>query len=180
MEDTHNLRQAVEDLQERLHEEVKQRSELERRCHLLEKLAYRDPSTGLRSEMYLHARVREEIERSIRYPSATSLLTVCAPQDRAEALPKVGARLGSELRATDHVFRLRENGLAILLVETPEEGARRVLDRISGDLEQFFGQYGCSVTSFPVDANLADEFLTMAMDRHNEVSQQFQAAGTMH
>ncbi len=173
MDETENLKKAVADLQERLREESRSRADLEKRCHLLEKLAYRDPTTGLRSEMYLHARVREEIERSIRYPSATTLVTVCAPEEQVDMLPKLGMRLSSELRASDHVFSLRKSGLAILLVETPEEGARRVLERLTGDLEQFIGAYGYSVTSFPVDANLADEFLTMALQRHEALAEGF-------
>jgi PleD family two-component response regulator len=170
MEDATNLKEAVQALQARLREEVRQRTELERRCLLLEKLAYRDPTTGLRTENYLRTRVQEEIQRSIRYPSATTLVTVCAPDETREVLPQLGMRLSEELRASDHIFRLDGTGLAILLVETPEEGARRVLDRIASDLEHFVRGYGFTVTSFPLDTNLADEFLPMAMERHHQVS----------
>jgi GGDEF domain-containing protein len=169
MDDIDKLKQAFEDLQEQLRKESTRSAELERRCLLLEKLAYRDPSTGLRTENYLHARLREEIERSIRYPSATSLITVCAPRDEDGRLPELGVRLADELRSTDQVFGMGEHGLAILLVETPEEGARRVLERLGADLDQFISGYGFSVTSFPVDANLADEFITLAMERHSRV-----------
>jgi hypothetical protein len=172
MNDVEELRAAVEGLRVRLREEVKLRTELERRCHFLEKLAHRDPTTGLRTETYLRARVHEEIERSIRYPSATTLVTLCAPRERTDAIPQLGARLSEELRGTDHVFSLSKGGLAILLVETPEEGARKVLDRLGTDLERFIEGYGLSVTSFPVDTNLADEFLTMALERHNKVATQ--------
>lgn len=171
MDDVSKLTAALEDLQARLREEVRLRQELERRCHLLEKLAHRDPSSGLRTESYLRARVQEEIERSIRYPSATSLVTVASPNDLSDALPSLGRRLTEELRTTDHVFSLSNGGLAILLVETPEEGARRVLDRLAADLEQFVSGYGFSVTTFPVDTNLADEFLKLAMDRHEQIVQ---------
>jgi len=177
MEDVTKLREAVQALQKRLHDEVRQRTELERRCHLLEKLAYRDPSTGLRTENYLRTRVQEEIQRSIRYPSATTLITVCAPKETCEAMPQLGLRLSEELRASDHIFKLGNIGLAILLVETPEEGARRVLDRISADLEHFVNGYGFTVTSFPVDTNLADEFLPMALERHSQVSRRFYPDG---
>jgi hypothetical protein len=175
MDETANLRDAIEDLQARLREEVQRRMELERRCHLLEKLAYRDPTTGLRTETYLRARVEEEILRSIRYPSATSLITVCAPQDRIDSLAQLGRRLNDELRTSDHVFGLSNNsGLAILLVETPEEGARRVLDRITSDLDQFVRGYGYAVTSFPVDTNLSDDFLNLALERHGNIVRQVQ------
>lgn len=178
MDETANLRDAIDDLQARLREEVQKRMELERRCHLLEKLAYRDPTSGLRTESYLRARVEEEILRSIRYPSATSLITVCAPEDRSDSLAALGRRLADELRTSDHVFGLGSNsGLAILLVETPEEGARRVLDRITSDLEQFVRGYGYTVTSFPVDTNLSDDFLNLAMERHSSVLRQVQQRG---
>jgi PleD family two-component response regulator len=177
MDDVSKLTAAVEDLNARLRDEVRLRQELERRCHLLEKLAHRDPASGLRTETYLRARVQEEIERSIRYPSATSLVTVAAPDEISDTLAGLGRRLGEELRTTDHVFSLSSGGLAILLVETPEEGARRVLDRLAADLEQFVSGYGFSVTTFPVDTNLADEFLKLAMDRHDQVLQRISPNG---
>jgi len=177
MDDVAKLRAAVDDLQSRLREEVQLRQELERRCHLLEKLAHRDPTSGLRTETYLRARVQEEIERSIRYPSATSLVTVAAPKDNVDTLPHLGRRLIEELRATDHVFSLNGGGLAILLVETPEEGARRVLERLAADLEQFVSGYGFTVTTFPVDTNLSDEFLKLAMERHDQVLRRIQPNG---
>lgn len=148
------------------------RTELERRCRVLEKLAYRDPSTGLRTENYLHARVREEVDRSIRYPSAVTLLTFCSPQAEPEAVTQLGLRLSDDVRTTDQVFSLSEGGLAILLVETPEEGAHKVLQRLSAELEQFLESFGYSLTSFPVDANLAEDFLNLAMERHNKVTHQ--------
>lgn len=177
MEDVTKLRDAVRALQARLHEEVRQRTELERRCHLLEKLAYRDPTTGIRTENYLRSRVQEEIQRAIRYPSATTLITVCAPRETCEALPQLGLRLADELRASDHIFKLGSTGLAILLVETPEEGARRVMERIAADLEHFINGYGFAVTSFPVDTNLADEFLPLALERHGQVSRRLYPDG---
>ncbi len=171
MDETTRWKAAVDDLKKRLQEETKQRAELERRCHLLEKLAHRDPATGLRTESYLRTRVQEELQRSIRYPAATTLVTVCAPGEQRDVMPSLGQRLSQELRASDHVFRLSDSSLAVLLVETGEEGARQVLDRLSADLEQVIAGYGCSVTSFPTDTNLADDFLRLAMERHNQVQE---------
>jgi len=172
MDDIAKLKSLVEELQDRLREEAQRRAELERRCHVLEKLAYRDPSTGLRTETYLHARVREEIDRSIRYPASATLLTLCAPGDSDEFVSKLGMRLTSELRATDQVFSLSKNGLAILLVETPEEGARKALERLQSDIEQFIRGFGFTVTTFPVDANQAEDFLNLALERHHQVARQ--------
>jgi len=136
----------------------------------LEKLAVRDPLTGLSSESYLHARVREEIERAIRYPAATTLVTLCLRRDHVDALPRLGMRLSGELRATDQVFKLSDHGLALLLIETPEEGAQIVLKRLHEDLEQIVKGYGYTITSFPVHANLADDFIRLAMERHRELA----------
>ncbi len=177
MDETQKWKQAVEDLQHRLREEMRARRELEDRCKLLEKLVYRDPGTGLRTETYLRSRVHEEIERSIRYPAAATLITVCAPENKTDALPSLGQRLSEELRGSDHVFSLSQTGLAILLVETPEDGAQRVLDRISSDLEQLIGGYGYTLTSFPRDTNLPDEFLDLAMERHNDVARKVRSNG---
>lgn len=176
MDDIAKLKSIIEELQDRLRDEVQKRTELERRCHLLEKLAHRDPSTGLRTETYLHARVREEIDRSIRYPASATLLTLCAPPGADESVPKLGVRLTGELRATDQVFTLNNFGLAILLVETPEDGARRALDRLQADIEQFIRGYGFTVTTFPVDANQAEDFLNLALERHEKVAQQLRPA----
>lgn len=172
MNDIDKLKEVVADLRARLRQETQHREELERRCQVLEKLAYRDPNTGLHTETYLHARVREEIERCSRYPATASLVTLCAPEQRSDVLPQLGTRLTQELRESDQVFKLDKNGLAILLVETPEDGARRVLERLAADLQQFINGYGYSVTTFPVDANLAEEFMNLALTRHNEVREQ--------
>ncbi len=174
MDDIEKLRNAIDDLQNRLREEVQLRTELERRCHLLEKLAYRDPSSGLRTETYLHARVREEIERSIRYPASTTLVTLSIAEDTDDVVPRIGMQLSDELRSTDQVFSLNQHGLAILLVETPEEGARRVIERLSADLKQIVKEFGYTVTSFPVDANLAEDFMNLAIERHTSMAEGLQ------
>jgi GGDEF domain-containing protein len=177
MQNLDNLKAAVDDLQNQLREEIKRREDLERRCNLLEKLAYQDPSTGLRTETYLHARVREEIQRAIRYPSSTTLVTLCAPRSKSDVLSNLGQHLQDELRETDQVLSLSRQGLAVLLVETPEDGAHRVLQRLAGDLEQFISGYGFTVTSFPVDANLAEDFLNLALNRHNEMEERMRPNG---
>ncbi|MBN2311512.1 MAG: hypothetical protein JXR94_21220 [Candidatus Hydrogenedentes bacterium] len=177
MDDIARLKEVVDDLQQRLRDEMRHRADLERRCSVLEKLVYRDPSTGLRTESYMHARVREEIDRCIRYPASASLVTLCAPNGRQDVVSNLGLRLSDELREADQVFRLDGHGLAILLVETPEDGARRVLERLAADLEQFIKGYGYTVTSFPVDANLAEDFMDLAMSRHNRLSQEIRPNG---
>ena len=177
MDDIAELRAAILDLQTRLREENQRRSEAEKRSEVLEKLAFRDPATGLRTETYLHSRVREEIERAIRYPASTSLVTVCATDDQTHEIPSLGQRLSEDLRTTDQVFRLNNNGLALLLLETPGEGAQTVINRISADLEQFIKGYGFTVTTFPVDANLAEDFLNMALERHGAVASRLQPSG---
>lgn len=178
MEEIERLRQEVEELQRQLRHETLRCIELERRCALLEKLAVRDPLTGLNSESYLHARVREEIERSIRYPAATSLVTLCVRQEQAEAMPRLGQRIAGELRATDQVFKLSDHGLALLLIETPEEGAHHVLKRLRDELEQFVKGFGYTVTTFPVHANLADDFIRLAMERHRELTRMMSTDNT--
>lgn len=178
MDQINKLKDEIEALQNKLREETLQRMEMERRSNLLEKLAHRDPSTGLRTESYLHARVREEVDRAIRFPSSLTLLTLCAPNDRAENVDRLGQRLIDELRSTDQVFKLSKDGLAILLVETPTDGAEKVVSRISQDLEHFIHGYGATVTTFPVDANLADDFLGLALERHRDMSGQVNPNGS--
>lgn len=171
MDELKKLKQEIEKLQERLSQERARRVEIERRSALLEKLAYRDPQTGLRTEQYLHTRLREEIDRATRFPAATTLVTLSLPGSRVSNLAALGQRLIDELRATDHVFQMQDNGIAILLVETPGEGAHHVLQRIADDLKQFSSEYASSVTSFPVDANVADDFMRVASERHRQAAQ---------
>ncbi len=176
MDEIAKLKEQIEKLQVRLREETTRRMDLERRCSLLEKLAHRDPTTGLRTENYLHARVREEIDRSIRFPSATSLVTLYFPEENDAILPRLGQRLTDELRTTDQVFKLSNSSLAILFVETTGDGAQNALARLAQDLEQMARGYGCTVTSFPGDANLAEDFMSLAMQRHTELHQQLHSS----
>lgn len=169
MDDVAQMREVVSDLQARLKQETRLREDLERQCRMLEKLVYRDPGTGLRTEAYLHARVREEIERCSRYPAAASIVTLCAPDQKTGVLPHLGRRLSDELRESDYVFRLDQQGLAILLVETPGDGAQTLMSRLQADLQHFIEGYGFTVTSFPVDANLADDFMRLVLTRHHQL-----------
>ncbi|MBI4559201.1 MAG: hypothetical protein HY706_16575 [Candidatus Hydrogenedentes bacterium] len=171
MDDVASLRAAIEDLEQRIHEVSRERVELERRCHILEKLAHRDPTTGLRTEHYLRGRIGEEIGRSLRYSSPAALITLCPPGESLEVIPRLGERLVDELRATDHIFGLSGGSLAILLLETPSEGAEKVIERIRLMLEQFIRGFGHTVTCFPLDSQVAEEFLSVAMQRHNQVAQ---------
>lgn len=47
-----------------------------------------------------------------------------------------------------------------------------MLHRLKAELEQVLVSFGYSLTSFPVDANLAEDFLNLAMERHNTVARQ--------
>jgi len=167
--DIDKLKTAVEDLQQRLREESTRRADLERRCTILEKLAYRDPETGLHTREYLATRLQEEINRSVRYPSATTVLTICGREQSKDEVVRLGQYLSHELRESDHVFALKPNSLAILLLETPQEGAKRLVERLQTYLEHFLHGYGYSVTSFPMDTNVADEFFPLTLERHAKV-----------
>ncbi len=166
METLETLRMEIDNLQTRLREETRLRMELERRCHLLEKLAYRDPDTGLRSESYLHVRVGEEMDRATRFPASTSLVTLCPSKERASRIFEFALQLSEGIRATDYVFRLSEHGLALLLVETTGQGARKMLERLSQVLERHIQGYGYTVTTFPADATVGEDFMALALKRH--------------
>ena len=75
-------------------------------------------------------------------------------------------QLNDALRETDYVFKMQRNSLAILLVETSEEAARTVIGRLADEFEHSLLGYGYTVTSFPSDANAADDFLSKALERH--------------
>jgi GGDEF domain-containing protein len=175
MDNVDRLKQEVDGLQTRLDEERQKREEMERRCELLERIAHRDPATGLRTEAYMRARVREEVERATRYPAAATLVTFCPAQANGGGSSELGLRMAEDLRATDQVYDLHGSGVAVLLVETPKEGAYAVISRLQADLENFLKDFGVSVTSFPVDTNVAGEFLDLAMQRHESAGTQMRS-----
>ena len=173
-----HLQAAIEELESRLDEEIRVRKELERRCYVLEKMVCENPATHVLTETYLQTRIREEITRATRYPCAITLLTMVAATSDDESLSKLASHLSDEMRDSDHIFSLNDEGLAILMVETPKEGTNPVIKRLRNDIEQLVRIYGYSVTSFPVDANLADDFLNLAMERHCRIRQDMEKPET--
>jgi diguanylate cyclase (GGDEF)-like protein len=83
-------------------------------------------------------------------------------------LAEVARCLRSSTRATDHLGRLGGDEFAVLMPETDEVGAERVLERIQASILNAMGEQGWPVTSsigavvFPVAPASVDELVGKA------------------
>lgn len=91
-----------------------------------------DALTGLRSEEYFMAASEDRIEAARRYlrPVALMLLEIRAPDGRSVSTVDAGETLAETLRDADMICRRADDSFAVLLEDTPETGARLVVERL--------------------------------------------------
>ncbi len=93
-----------------------------------------DTTTGLYDGRSIRLRMAEEVERSRRYRYSVSLVLVvfvCAEAWQAEErVRQLAELLERHVRAVDIVARCEQDGLALLLPHTGEEGARQLAERV--------------------------------------------------
>lgn len=162
-----------------------------------QELMYTDDLTGLYNHRYMHVALTREIRRSQRYGLKFSLLFLDLDRfkeinDRhghlagSAALGEVGRLLRDCVRDVDTLFRFGGDEFAAILVETDEQTARIVAERIRNVIEQhpFIADQGVpsyvTVTSgfatFPTDAvekepliDLADRAMYAGKKRRNVI-----------
>ena len=131
---------------------------------------FSDPASGVFGEEAFHQLLTREASRATRYQDFFSVCLVRpdeAEHEPDEAMQQaVARRITQFLRATDVVARLRD-GIAILLLNTPDADAARVAERIRAHLEN---------VSFQADPAGAARRVTLSMglvsfprDGHNEI-----------
>lgn len=146
-------------------------------------LMYSDDLTGLFNHRYLHLVLEQEVRRSGRYRIEFALVFIDLDyfkniNDRhghlvgSAMLAEVGQVLRLCLRDTDLLFRYGGDEFTALLVETEEQGALVVAERMRSTLEQhrFLAAQGVNarltatfgVASFPRDAEDHTELLMLA------------------
>src|SRR5215470_3515708 len=130
---------------------------------------FMDPSSGVFGEEAFHQLLTREASRATRYQDFFSVCLVrpdASTPDPDEAMRQAVARKITQfLRSTDVVAHTRE-GIAILLLNTPDADAVRVAERIRSHLEN---------VSFQTDPAGAARSVTLSMglvsfprDGHNE------------
>jgi len=101
-----------------------------------------------RSHRNFCARAMQELHRAERYRQYVSLVLVRENRPRTADNPyrdingplaDVASLVRTNSRVTDLVSGVEGGRLAILLVETPPEGARRFIDRLNEMIESYFG-----------------------------------------
>ena len=112
-----------------------------------QELSERDALTGLLNRRRLDEDLRRECVRSTRYGSSLALLMIDVDnfktfnddhghQQGDEALRELAAILTGELRSSDTVYRYGGEEFAVMLVETPLEGASEMAERLRSRIVQ--------------------------------------------
>lgn len=107
---------------------------------------------------YFRIRAREELQRVRRYPSFVSLLSFDLSHidtsdeiENFETLEQFYSALkdliAHSIRETDLISDIRNGKIAILLLETPREGAEILLDRLKKSVRYFL----CNNTKSPAN-----------------------------
>ncbi len=136
--------------------------------------AQTDSLTGLHNHRVFHERLRDELDRSLRYSRPLSVLVfdlddfkllndVHGHQVGDLVLQRVAATAREELRTSDLACRIGGEEFAILLPETEAEAAATIADRLCARVRQLRGvrpiTISCGVATYPVDASdVADLF----------------------
>lgn len=153
---------------------------LKERLLLLKKRGEFDEETQLCSQAYFERRLAQELRRAERYCEFLSLVLIDvssvlveqSSQRKAKVLKSMGGLIGESIRATDILASLGKNRLALMLTETPKEGAFCLAERLSEmissttlpeELSAFQGEtINIGIASFPEDGNDQEDLLQVA------------------
>jgi diguanylate cyclase len=141
----------------------KQTSELEDKNSQLEQLTRTDVLTGLCNRMYFTEKVKEELARIERSKEKSTLMMLDIDNfkeinDRFGhpfgdlALITVATIIDKQLRTTDTLARFGGDEFAVLLPDTPLEGAHQVAEKLLNTLEQ--SVLPNSMTNFQIAASI--------------------------
>jgi diguanylate cyclase (GGDEF)-like protein len=160
---------------------LEQKNEIE----ILRKQVTRDAMTQLHNYQHFYEVLHKEIYRSVRYKSALSLIIADIDNFKAvndtyghlagdRAIKSVADCLKRSLRASDHVARYGGEEFAIILPETPMEGAVVVAERIRKEIESLKINYedkaialtlSFGVTSPPFGEQISEEEFVKKADK---------------
>jgi diguanylate cyclase (GGDEF)-like protein len=168
---------------------------LRKRISFLEKMSEFDEITQLYSQGYFERRFTQELRRAERYCEFLSLVMIDMSSALADqsssaevkAIKDLGHLVGETVRATDILAKLGTNRLALLLTETPKEGAFRLAERLaekitgsslSKELQKLKeGLLNIGIASFPEDGGNQDDLLQVASSPLNSGSSVLRSSG---
>ena len=129
-----------------------------------------DEQTGLLTPWYLRMRADEEVVRADRFLRDLSI-TVCMPQvlpgdDGRAAVTSAGKRIRPLIRDVDFAGYI-DDAIAIVLLETPEDGANVLAQRLRSELGLRGSHIGALIwlvgsSSYPNQGQDFDTLLTAA------------------
>jgi len=143
--------------------------ELTRRDRVVDLLAGGQEPTWLEAELARSQRHHHQLALVLVRPDAFEALAAVGAASGQEVLEAVAEVIGSELRAIDVALRHAPTTFALILPETPIEGARVAAERIRLLLPLRVGTVGgrnitvsLGVASFPDDATTHDQLVQCA------------------
>jgi diguanylate cyclase (GGDEF)-like protein len=146
---------------------------------------FMDPASGVFGEEAFHQLLTREASRATRYQDFFSVCLVRpdGPEHGSDGATQqsVARKIAQVLRSTDVVARLRD-GIAILLLNTPDADAVRVAERIRVHLENVSFQpdpagaarrvtLSMGLVSFPRDGHNETVLLSRAQSRLKEAAE---------
>lgn len=143
--------------------------ELTVRDNVVELLAGAAEPTWLEAELARAQRHNHHLALVLLRPDRFAELATLGDDVHQEVLEAVAEVIGSELRTIDIALRHAPSTFALILVETPIEGARIVAERIRltlparlGTLHDWRATLSLGVAAFPQDASTHDELINSA------------------
>jgi GGDEF domain-containing protein len=124
--------------------------------------ALRDDESGLLNDAYFRASLPNRVATARRVLRPISVALIAVDQD--EATPTVAYALLDTLRESDTACRLTDGRFALLLEDTPEDGAVWTVERVRRLLgEQCVdARFWAGVASYPAHALEATDLLQLA------------------
>jgi GGDEF domain-containing protein len=137
---------------------------------LPEHVGLTDPETGLYSEAYLHSALDSRLAVARRHLRPVSLALLAVTEGMAEPSPTgaaathVAAAIRGTVRESDVACRMDDGTLAVILEDTPEDGAVWTVERVRRNLVSRFGHHTiwAGVACYPTHAFHADELVEQA------------------
>ena len=132
---------------------------------------FMDPASGVFGEEAFHQLLTREASRATRYQDFFSVCLLRPDGASLEPDPAmeqaVARKITQVLRSTDVVARLRE-GIAILLLNTPDADAARVAERLRAHLKDVSFQSNPAAAARHVTLSMG--LVSFPRDGHNETA----------
>lgn len=164
-----NVERENELLKKTLAELGHKNASLEEKVLRLAANAFIDEESATYTEEYFHHRLGEEVHRAERYRQFLTLLLLDV-EDYPEQLPLLVGNLKTSLRQIDILSRLRNNQIAVALLETAGSDSEVVVRRLRETI-QHSDRIRFSTASYPTDADRHRSLFEVAQIRLRKVAE---------